>query len=110
MRMYQTHPRYSVARLKQMIEKRWSSRLFTEHFPESTSGQRTTIVCSPRGTRYPLTGERGNMRFGDAYIKHDDGTLDVIRGGGKRPFSYATGEWTDVEGDPRKWKKRRFRR
>ena len=46
------------------------------------------------------------MRFGDAYIKHDDGTLDVIRGGAKQPFSYATGEWTDVEGDPRKWKKR----
>jgi hypothetical protein len=24
------------------------------------------------------------MRFGDTYIKHDDGTLDVVRDGAKR--------------------------
>ena len=24
------------------------------------------------------------MRFGDAYVKHDDGRLDVVRGGAKQ--------------------------
>ena len=46
------------------------------------------------------------MRFGDAYIKHHDGTLDVVRGRRKRPFSYASGEWTDVEGDQKRFTKR----
>jgi hypothetical protein len=46
------------------------------------------------------------MRFGDAYIRHHDGTLDVVRTGAKRPFSYASGEWTDVEGDQKSFKKR----
>jgi hypothetical protein len=31
------------------------------------------------------------MRFGDAYVKHHDGKLDVVRTGAKRPFSYASG-------------------
>ena len=31
------------------------------------------------------------MRFGDAYIKHNDGRLDVVRGGAKQPYSYAWG-------------------
>ena len=35
-----------------------------------------------------------------------DGTLDVVRTGAKRPFSYASGEWTDVEGDQKRFKKR----
>jgi hypothetical protein len=48
------------------------------------------------------------MRFGDAYVKHNDGTLDVIRTGVKRPYSYATGVWTDVEGDQKHGKKARF--
>lgn len=47
------------------------------------------------------------MRFGDAYVQHDDGTLDVVRTGSNVPYSYASGEWTDVEGDQSKWKKRR---
>ena len=42
------------------------------------------------------------MRFGDAYIKHNDGTLDVFRGGARKPFSYASGEWSDVEGDQKR--------
>jgi hypothetical protein len=42
------------------------------------------------------------MRFGDAYVRHNDGTLDVIRGGAKRPYSYTSGEWTDVDGDQKK--------
>jgi hypothetical protein len=37
------------------------------------------------------------MRFGAAYVKHNDGTLDVIRTGAKQPYSYATGVWADVE-------------
>jgi hypothetical protein len=39
------------------------------------------------------------MRYGDAYVKHNDGTLDVIRSGAKQPHSYAAGAWTDVQGD-----------
>ena len=41
------------------------------------------------------------MRFGDAYIHHNDGTLDVFRGANK-PYSYASGEWSEVEGDQKK--------
>ena len=47
-------------------------------------------------------------RFGDAYVKHGDGTLDIIRGGVKGSFSYAAGEWTDVQGDQKRWKSARF--
>ena len=39
------------------------------------------------------------MRFGDVFVKHNDGRLDVIRCGAKDPYSYAAGAWTDVEGD-----------
>jgi hypothetical protein len=46
------------------------------------------------------------MRFGDAYVKHNDGTLDVLRTGAKRPYSYAPGVWTDVEGDQKHGKGR----
>jgi hypothetical protein len=48
------------------------------------------------------------MRFGDVYVKHDDGTLYVVRGGDRKPYSYASGEWTDVDGDQKKSKKSRF--
>ena len=48
------------------------------------------------------------MRFGDAYVKHDDGRLDVVRGGAKQPHRYASEEWTDVEGDEKGWKTGRF--
>ena len=48
------------------------------------------------------------MRFGDAYVKHGDGTLDVIRTGAKVPYSYAPGEWTQVQGDEKRWKRSRF--
>lgn len=48
------------------------------------------------------------MRFGDAFVKHNDGRLDVIRGGAKQPRSYASGEWSDVEGNEKSWKKGRF--
>jgi hypothetical protein len=46
------------------------------------------------------------MRFGDAYVKNHDGTLDVVRTGAKEAHSYASGEWTDVEGDQKRFKKR----
>lgn len=48
------------------------------------------------------------MRFGDAYRKHSDGTLDIIRCGVKRPHTYARNEWSHVEGDEKSWKKIRF--
>ncbi|MBO0679125.1 hypothetical protein JRC04_16800 [Mycolicibacterium sp. S2-37] len=47
------------------------------------------------------------MRFGDAYVKHDDGSLDVKRTGAEA-FTYAAGEWADVEGDQSKGGRRRF--
>ncbi len=47
------------------------------------------------------------MRFGDAYVKQHDGTLDICRTGAK-PMSYAAGDWSDVEGDERTRKVRRF--
>ncbi|MGZ5379081.1 MAG: hypothetical protein ACXWD8_14005 [Mycobacterium sp.] len=50
------------------------------------------------------------MRFGDTYHKHDDGTLDVIRGGAKESYHYESGGWTDVAGDEKSWKKGFFRR
>ena len=55
----------------------------------------TVTVTLPSGGTDPY------MRFGDAYVRHNDGTLDVIRGGAKRPYSYTSGEWTDVESDQR---------
>jgi hypothetical protein len=42
------------------------------------------------------------MRFGDAYVERRDGTLDVFRGGAKPPYSYASGEWSEVEGDEKR--------
>jgi hypothetical protein len=48
------------------------------------------------------------MRFGDAYIKHDGGTLDVVRDGAKQPHSYAPGVWTNVQGDEKQLKRRLF--
>ncbi|ORB28814.1 hypothetical protein [Mycolicibacterium parafortuitum] len=50
------------------------------------------------------------LRFGDAYVKHDDGALDVVRVGARAAHSYAAGEWAEVDGDEKRWQKRRFRR
>jgi hypothetical protein len=56
-----------------------------------------------------LDGATDNYtRFGDVYVKHDDGSLDVIRSGAERPYSYEPGVWADVEGDQKSWKKSRF--
>ena len=64
----------------------------------------TVTVTLPDG------GADRYMRFGDAYIQHDNGTLDVVRTGAKESFHYASGEWTDVAGDEKSWKKGFFRR
>jgi hypothetical protein len=48
------------------------------------------------------------MRFGDVYVKHNDGTLDVLRVGAKQAYSYASGEWTEVDGDRKSIKRHGF--
>lgn len=48
------------------------------------------------------------LRSGDAYVKHLDGTLDVIRGGSNQPHRYAVGQWTDVQGTQKRRKTKRF--
>jgi hypothetical protein len=58
--------------------------------------------------RLPDGGVDEYMRFGDAYVRNTDGTLEVIRTGSKVPHSYSAGEWTDVEGDERKHRKAGF--
>jgi hypothetical protein len=62
----------------------------------------TVTVTLPDG------GTDAYMRSGDAYVKHNDGTLDVIRVGAQQPHRYASGAWTDVEGNEKGWKKRHF--
>ncbi|ABM11885.1 MULTISPECIES: hypothetical protein [Mycolicibacterium] len=59
--------------------------------------------------KLPGGGVDEYMRSGDVYVKHDDGTLDVVRTGSSQPHSYAAGEWTEVDGDEKRWKKLRFR-
>lgn len=54
----------------------------------------------------PDGGTDKYMRSGDVYVKHNDGTLDVVRTGAKGAVSYASGEWTDVQGDQKRFKKR----
>jgi len=39
------------------------------------------------------------MRYGDTYVKHNDGTLDVNRVGATESFSYPAGVWINVHGD-----------
>lgn len=48
------------------------------------------------------------MRFGDSYVKRNDGALDVVRHGAKERHSYASGDWVDVEGDEKKSRSRRL--
>ena len=62
----------------------------------------TVTVTLPDG------GSDKYMRFGDAYVKHNDGRLEVVRTGAKQPHSYSSGEWTDVAGDEKRFKKNRF--
>ncbi len=46
------------------------------------------------------------MRSGDTYVKENDGSLHVIRSGAKQPYRYASGQWTEVDGDQKKSKRR----
>ncbi|SPM42886.1 uncharacterized protein RMCN_1661 [Mycobacterium numidiamassiliense] len=48
------------------------------------------------------------LRFGDSYVKNNDGTLDVVHSGATRPYRYAPGEWTEVQGDEKKWTRSHF--
>jgi hypothetical protein len=48
------------------------------------------------------------LRFADTYVKRNNGTLDICRGGAKRSQSYAQGQWTKVDGDEKSWKNGRF--
>ena len=48
------------------------------------------------------------LRYGDEYIKQNDGTLDVVRAGADQPYSYAPGLWTDVEGNEKRLTRSRF--
>lgn len=47
-------------------------------------------------------------RYGDNYFENANGSLDVVRTGAKEPHCYAAGEWSSVDGDERKHKKRWF--
>ena len=62
----------------------------------------TVTVTLPDG------GTDEYMRFGDAYLKNGDGSLDVVRTGARESYFYADGAWTGVDGDEKKSKKRRF--
>ena len=62
------------------------------------------ILCDSSGWR-----SLNDPRFGDTYIKHDDGTLDVVRDGAKEPHSYAPGAWANVQGDEKSFKRSGFR-
>ncbi|CAJ1582523.1 hypothetical protein [[Mycobacterium] wendilense] len=46
------------------------------------------------------------MRSGDAYVKAADGSLDIVRTGSKKPFSYGADQWSEVHGDQRRTKRR----
>ena len=58
----------------------------------------------------PSGGADRYMRFGDAYVKHDNGALDVVRTGAKESFHYESEGWSDVAGDEKSWKKGFFGR
>lgn len=62
----------------------------------------TVTVTLPGG------GADEYKRYGDTYVKHSDGTLDVVRTGAKQPRHYAAGAWADVAGDRKTWKTGRF--
>ncbi|ETW25110.1 hypothetical protein [Mycobacterium gastri] len=56
----------------------------------------------------PGGGSDEYMRFSDVYVKHNNGTLEVLRVGASQAHSYARGEWTDVDGDQKRTKRRGF--
>jgi hypothetical protein len=50
------------------------------------------------------------MRFGDSYVEHTDGTLNVHRTGANEAYVYAPSEWSEVRGDESKGLTKRSRR
>ncbi|GAA2432353.1 hypothetical protein [Mycolicibacterium llatzerense] len=48
-------------------------------------------------------------RFADRYIKHDDGSLEIVRLGAPKTTSYDAGCWTEVTGDEHQTRRARFR-
>ncbi|BBX25725.1 hypothetical protein [Mycolicibacterium alvei] len=47
-------------------------------------------------------------RFGDRYVKHSDGSLEVVRAGTMQPATYPADGWTDVAGDEKRKPHRLF--
>ncbi|MFN6546862.1 hypothetical protein [Mycolicibacterium nivoides] len=47
-----------------------------------------------------VTDEFG--RFGDCYIKHTDGSLEVVRAETMPAATYPAGRWTEVVGDEKR--------
>lgn len=39
------------------------------------------------------------MRFADSYVKHPDGSLEVVRAGTAKSSKYSAGQWLQVSGD-----------
>jgi hypothetical protein len=54
--------------------------------------------------KLPDGGVDQYLRHGDSYVKHSDGTLEVIRNGVKEHPKYPAGQWADVSGDEHKHK------
>jgi hypothetical protein len=48
-------------------------------------------------------------RFADRYIKHTDGSLEIVRAGSVQTNSYGAGHWIDVTGDEKHTRRERFR-
>ncbi|MBP2452441.1 hypothetical protein [Mycolicibacterium lutetiense] len=41
-------------------------------------------------------------RFGDRYVKHADGSLEVVRAGTMQPATYPADSWAEVAGDEKR--------
>ncbi|GCA96705.1 MULTISPECIES: hypothetical protein [Mycolicibacterium] len=48
-------------------------------------------------------------RFADRYIKHTDGSLEIVRSGSAQTNKYGAGSWVDVTGDEKQPRHVRFR-
>ena len=48
-------------------------------------------------------------RFADRYIKHPNGSLEIVRSGSEQTKNYDAGCWTDVDGDEKQTRSAHFR-
>ncbi|BBX83701.1 hypothetical protein [Mycolicibacterium aubagnense] len=48
-------------------------------------------------------------RFADRYIKHTDGSLEIVRLGSAQTNKYGAGCWVDVTGDEKHTRRAHFR-